>query len=266
MEMHVVRDFDQWRAVTRHLLGRDVHPACVDLTDAWQQQRQLDLGAWDATEVIGPRSRVSAASPFRVPKKFLHVARGVACHRAPARWNALYRVLWRLTHGAPHLLEVVTDDDIHCLRQWHQQVRRDAHRTKAFARFRHVSAADGEWFVAWHRPDYRVAGLVAPFFLDRFAAMRWSLLMPDETLVWDQHVLRCGPGTGPSAAPREDDVEPLWVRYYAAMFNPDRANPRGMRAQMPVRYWGTLPETREITSLLRRHAADRLPPDAAGDG
>jgi DNA polymerase len=56
------------------------------------------------------------------------------------------------------------------------------------------------------------------------------------------------------------------VRYYAALFNPDRANPRGMRAQMPVRYWGTLPETRAITSLLRGRVAGRIPPDAARDG
>ena len=67
--------------------------------------------------------------------------------------------------------------------------------------------------------------------------------------------LHWGPGTG-RAAEQPDDVEPLWVRYYGAMFNPDRVNPRVMRAQMPERYWATLPETTIIDELV-------TPPDDA---
>ena len=56
------------------------------------------------------------------------------------------------------------------------------------------------------------------------------ILTPDAGMVWDRRALHWGPGTG-RAAGQPDDVEPLWVRYYGAMFNPDRVNTRVMRAQ-----------------------------------
>ena len=34
----------------------------------------------------------------------------VACARADDRWALLYRILWRLVHGEPRLLDVAVDD------------------------------------------------------------------------------------------------------------------------------------------------------------
>ncbi|MHB8865959.1 MAG: TIGR03915 family putative DNA repair protein [Pirellulaceae bacterium] len=251
MTQPTIREFDQWRDVTRELLASGLPPDAVDLIDGWQEQGQLLFAECSDAMANGsagqPRARGRA---FSVPKKFLQLARCVACHRHPSRWNVLYRVLWRLTHGAPRLLEMFTDEDVFLLRSWHQQVRHDAHRMKAFVRFRRCEVEGCEWFVAWHRPDYRVAQLVASFFVDRFAAMCWSILTPDEGMVWDRRALHWGPGTGRAAEQPDDNVEPLWVRYYGAMFNPDRVNLRVMRAQMPERYWATLPETTIIDELV----------------
>jgi DNA polymerase len=170
-------------------------------------------------------------------------------------------MLWRLTHGESELLEVATDDDVHLARTWQKQVSRDAHKMKAFVRFRCCDRKGDEWFIAWHRPDHRIVQLVAPFFADRFSSMRWSILTPDESVSWDLHQLRYGPGTGREAAPHADELEEIWLSYYSATFNPARVKLKAMRAEMPARHWPTLPETRIIGELI-----DQAPQRAAEMG
>ncbi len=86
-------------------------------------------------------------------------------------------------------MQLVTDDDIHRLLMMEKAVRRDAHKMKAFVRFREVLQDGQPHFVAWHRPDHFVVRKVAPFFSRRFKAMNWTILTPDESVSWDQHEL-----------------------------------------------------------------------------
>jgi len=161
-------------------------------------------------------------------------------------------------------------------------VRRDAHKMKAFVRFRRVEVDGREQFIAWHRPDHRIVRLVAPFFARRFPSMHWSILTPDESVVWDEKELIFGPGVPASAAPQGDVLEELWRTYYASIFNPARVKVKAMKREMPVRHWPTLPETELIPDLLaksrgraaemiqrgvdrRRSAADFLPPEHTFD-
>ena len=76
----------------------------------------------------------------------------------------------------------------------------------------------GEQFVAWHRPDHFILPLVAPFFADRFATMRWTILTPDASVAWDLKQLSYGPGVPASQAPQGDDLEAFWKTYYASIF------------------------------------------------
>jgi DNA polymerase len=81
--------------------------------------------------------------------------------------------------------------------------------------------------------------------------MRWSILTPDESAHWDGRCVAFGPGVPRSEAPTEDELEDLWRSYYRSVFNPARVNPKAMRAELPVRHWATLPETRAIPGLLQ---------------
>jgi probable DNA metabolism protein len=189
-----------------------------------------------------------------VPREFLRLASAVACHRAPSRWDDLYRVLWRLTHGEPSLLEVSTDADVHRLATMERAVRRASHKMKAFVRFRAVSdpdACDATRYVAWFEPAEDVVERVAPFFARRFAAMTWSILTPDRCVHWDRHTLRFTEGLPRNAAPRDDALEELWRVYYANVFNPARLNRQAMLAEMPQRYWTGLPEASLVRDLAR---------------
>ena len=103
-----------------------------------------------------------------VPRAFLTLGADVACSRSPAPWDALYRVLWRLTHGERHLLDVYVDEDVHALHRMAKAVRREGHKLRAFVRFRLVEGADAApRYVAWFEPLHDVLPREAPFFARR---------------------------------------------------------------------------------------------------
>jgi DNA polymerase len=114
---------------------------------------------------LGDIAPPAAAETMRVPRAFLRLAAAVACHRDAQRWEDLYRVLWRLTHGDPRLLDVGTDPDVHRLVTMERAVRRAAHKMKAFVRFRLVTPDDPDTpprYVAWFEPAQHVVERVAP--------------------------------------------------------------------------------------------------------
>jgi len=240
----VGQDLDSFRAAARGLLARGVPPEQVLFEEA--RQRQASLLETEAVADVAPGPSLS------VPGAFLELAGGVACHRSPERWALLYRVLWRLTHGERRLLEVESDADVYRLKSLEKAVRRDAHKMKAFVRFRRVEREGQEYFVAWHRPDHLIVPHVAPFFARRFPSMRWSILTPDACVHWDLERLAFGEGVPRSEAPEGDVLEELWAAYYVSTFNPARLNVRAMRAEMPKKHWATLPEARLIPQLVRR--------------
>lgn len=245
MELIEVDDFEQWRGQARDALARQVPPAELHFTPRTAQQL-----LFDEAERHGPKA--GGATLFRVPKQFLQLARRVACHADAGRYDLLYRVLWRLSHCEPHLLEVTTDNDVAQLDRMEKAVRRDAHKMKAFVRFRKLEAEGQQRYVAWHTPDHRVLGLVADFFARRFSAMHWTIFTPFESATWDGSQLVFGGGVSQSHVPAADELDDLWRTYYASIFNPARVKVKAMVREMPVRYWHTMPETELIPELLRQ--------------
>jgi probable DNA metabolism protein len=244
--------FDGWRVAARELLRDRVHPDTV----AWEPADDAQAGI-AGLDLAAPATQPEAQSPRtdepRVSRAFLRLASAVACHRSPSRWATLYRVLWRLTGAEPHVLDLVTDADVHALGMMERAVRRAAHKMKAFVRFRMTQPEpDAEpVYVAWFEPAQRVVERTAPFFAERFPGMRWSILTPDRCAHWDRQSLRFTPGVLRSAAPTGDDLEGLWRTYYAHIFNPARLNLEAMRAEMPKQYWALLPEAGLISDLSR---------------
>lgn len=232
-----VDDFAGWRSAARRLLAASVPPDQVN----WSP------GLFEELREDEPGKPVST-----VPKEFLDLAKTVAMHRDHRRWDLLYRVLFRVTHGERNLLKIDIDDDVRELKLMEKAVSRDMHKMKAFVRFRRVNGSSPEHFVAWHRPDHYIVEAIAPWFAARFGAMRWSILTPDRSAHWDLEQLAFGPGVPRSEAPGEDTLEDLWRDYYASIFNPARVKVKAMKTEMPVRHWPTLPEAHIIPSLLAK--------------
>ena len=238
-------DWSAWRSKARDLLDREVAPESVQLVP--ESDRQLGLFATSAKPSAA--SKLSSASRARVSKDLLPLLRRVLAHRAPERHPLAYRILWRVTHGEPHLVSDPADPDRARARELEQAVRRAAHKTKAFVRFKELD--EGRAFVAFHRPEHRVLPLVGRFFVERFGSLPFSILTPDQSLHWTGSSVEWGPGASAADVPTEDALEDWWRTYYASTFNPARVKPQMMRSEMPKRYWDTLPEARLIPELIR---------------
>ena len=230
-------DLAQFRDAARRLIAAGAEPAAV----LWHEGADHQLfGA-----ALPP-----AAASFPVPAAFLRLAEDVICHRDGERFALLYQALWRLLHGERNLLAIAPDPLVHRLTRMAKAVRRDVHKMHAFVRFRRVDTADGERFVAWFEPEQHILRRAAPFFVGRFAAMRWSILTPAGSLHWNGQELIVGDGVPRAEAPDADALEDWWRTYYRAIFNPTRVNPGAMRTEMPQKYWRNLPEAGLIPQLL----------------
>ncbi len=249
--VRIAPDFQAWREQARTLLRDGIAPEQVELVD---EESDTAL-AFDFAPQPEVNPRLSVLQPA-VSKAFLDLAEIVACHNDPERWQLLYRVLWRLQSDRA-LMRHELDPDIARMRRMDSQVRRDLHKMHAFLRFRMVQDAGSEHYIAWYRPDHRILALAVPFFVERFAVMRWTILTAYASASWDPESKRVawGPGVPRSQAPEADELESMWRSYYGSIFNPARLNTRAMRSEMPVRYWAELPELHILPQLL--NDADR---------
>src|SRR5205085_7476172 len=111
----------------------------------------------------------------------------------PERFALLYSLLWRLQRQ-PKLMDDRADREVRRIEDLARSVRRDTHKMRAFVRFRLVGQPDGaEHYVAWFEPEHHILRANAGFFVRRFANMRWSILTPKGSLLWDGETLTEGP-------------------------------------------------------------------------
>jgi probable DNA metabolism protein len=254
MEVRFSGLFEDWQKNARELLKKNVPPRDVLWSEESGQQplfaEASNSEGADGTEKA-QQSGEGAPPSFKVPKRFVELARNVAAFRDTKKWGLLYSVLWRIAHENHHLLKVETDDEVLQLLRMEDAVSRDVHHLHAFVRFKKVTDVEGERYVAWYKPDHKSIHLAAPFFAERFAGMRWSILTPDGSAHWDGKTLSFGAGVDTPPA-NEDALEELWSRYYATTFNPARTNLRMMRLEMPQRFWNNMPELANLGQVLAK--------------
>ena len=252
IQLQSVNDFAEWRAVARQLLLEAVPPEEVVWTDPGAARGAvLDLFGSDE-----PPATLTTRKVGTVPQRFIDWAEAGICHSDPERFGLLYRLLWRLQKDKG-LMEVRSDPDVAKLDRRVSAVRRDAHKMKAFVRFRAVTDAEGrERFVAWFEPEHFVLERVAPFFVRRFTGMEWGIVTPYRSAAWDGEVLDFGDGGRREDVPGEDALEEVWKSYFAAIFNPARLKVQMMKSEMPVKYWRNLPEAELIPELIRGARAE----------
>ena len=239
-------DLNEWRGKARRLLVAGMAPSQV----VWRTGSD-ENGLFEAGDSMLPEADAPVGT---VPRQFIDLAGSVIQHSSPDRFGVLYRVLWRL-QSDPTFLTNAGDRDNSLLTNWASAVRRDAHKMKAFVRFRSVMEGDLERFIAWFEPDHFVLEATAPFFARRFAGMHWGIVTPYASAWWDTENLIFGAGGSKSDVPAADAVEDDWKSYYASIFNPARLKVRMMKSEMPVKYWRNLPEAGIIKPLIQNAKA-----------
>jgi DNA polymerase len=238
----------EWRAVARALLRAGTPPERVE----WQQRDaaagDLFAGPANGSALPAPDPRAPALT---VPRAFMDLADAVICHSAPARFALLYRLLWRL-QGERALLEMKADADVALANQLEKSVQRDAHKMKAFVRFKELPDSAGpprRRFLAWFEPDHFIVGRTAGFFQRRFTDMDWLIATPKGTSSWDGQQLRFDP-TPAEKPDLHDATDDLWRTYFAHIFNLARLKVQAMQSEMPKKYWKNLPEADLIPDLI----------------
>ena len=209
---------------------------------------------WDAdgSATLFGDGPADTGPPVSLPRRVAGLIEAVVCHRNPERYALLYDLVWRTIQGERELLAVASDPLVHRLALLRKAIARDLHKMHAFLRFRRIERPEGgERFVAWFEPDHFIVEAAAPFFVERFRAMRWTILTPAGSLDWDGEHLVVGPPGDHGPAPACDDFEVGWQAYYESTFNPARLNTTAMRAEMPKKYWHNMPETAAIPLLVR---------------
>ena len=237
-------DFAGWRDAARGLRLADVAPSEV----VWRVGGEA--GLFDGA---APLASLGDGA-FSAPRTFVDLAKTVMLHRDPARFDLLYRLLWRLK-AERELMVVATDADVAAAQLMRRQVRDAEHKMHAFLRFRRIDDPDDpqevETYVAWFEPAHRILESGVDFFVHRMANLRFSILTPDACAHWDG-VLSFTPGVDAGQAPGPDALEEDWRVYFASIFNPARVNAGLMAQHMPRRYWKNMPEAQLIPELVSR--------------
>lgn len=286
-------DFEGWRTAARALATKGVPPEDVvwqvegegedlfaDTTSqpssrpeprsggapgpraAPEADRATEAPTNTGTAALGPGSPLrygrddgggEATRAFTVPRAFIDLAQYVICHADPERFALLYRLLWRL-RTEKGLLDVAVDPDVARAEALSKSVRRDIHKMRAYVRFREIDDEHGPLHVAWFEPEHHILEINAPFFVRRFAGMRWAILTPEGSARWDGDHLTFGPGASKADAPEADAMEEIWRGYYASIFNPARLKLKAMQGHMPQKYWRNLPEAELIAPLVKEAA------------
>ena len=250
-------DWPGWRSAARSLALEGVPPDDV----RWSVHAIDDLFSGPPPGP-GPGAPTSA---FTLPRALVSLAETVIQASEPARFDLLYRLVWRAGRGGEkHLLDLATDPEVQRALALEKSVRRDTHKMRAFVRFRTVEETPenggGERHVAWFEPEHFIVEANAPFFARRFATMAWSILTPYRSAHWDGMELSFTPGATKADIPDDDALEAYWRAYYSSIFNPARLKIGAMTSEMPRKYWKNLPEAAAIPELIRTAAGrvDRM--------
>lgn len=276
MYLVTVDNFTDWRQQARELLMRDISPEQVN----WEYDEQHSLLLDDAGNFM---AQPVVHQSLSIPKGFISAAKKIACYRCPSRWALLYSLAWRTLFEDRYIMDMAVDPQVHKAQHMIKSVGRDKHKMEAFVRFRRVDdpkssntesnktepnntqdtqkakESDHEYYVAWFEPDHLILPLTAPFFVNRFTNMSWSILTPDGCAHWNQEKLQFTEGVHQRPT-IDDDIEKLWLNYYSNIFNPARVKLKMMQSEMPKKYWINLPEAPLIKELTRNagHRLDQM--------
>lgn len=252
-------DFNQWRETARAAMLEYLQPHEI----LWETEDQQQQDLFAAPPDSNPLTTKLTATPLeskttknrkalKIPRKFHDLSKIAICHSNNEKYPLLYRLIWRLVNERKNLLNLTTDKDVIDLNKLVKEVRRDSYKITAFLRFREINEAGESRYIAWYEPEHYSLERVMDFFTTRFTNMAWSILTPYRAAHWDGQNLTMTDAPDKTEYPKEDELEPYWLKYYASTFNPARPKKSAMLNQMPMKYWKNMPETHLIPELLQK--------------
>jgi probable DNA metabolism protein len=133
--------------------------------------------------------------------------------------------------------------EVLAVRKIRDRVRLEIDRFLGLIRFRRVA---GSSFYTPVNPDADIVGFIGPHFAQRFPDQDLIIHDVNRDIAFWTRDGESGIADLAGLAPAERSrlstdchpaAEELWRRYFAAIANPERRNPRLQRKLMPARYW-----------------------------
>ena len=194
-------DWDGWRVATRAHVLSGTPPEAI----TWA--------------IGGPGELLpTGTGSFGVPRQLVALAAQAVQARDPARFDLLYRLVWRAQAGEP-VLDLHGDPELTLARRLALAVRAEAHRMRTHLRFLPL---DGPAYLGWYAPAHFVLEANAQLLVRRFAALRFTILTPDASADWDGTTLRFGAGLDAAAVPDDAALAAQWRAYGPDILEPAR--------------------------------------------
>jgi DNA polymerase len=193
-------DWEGWRRAVRALVLAGASPEgvrwTVDPNEAHANDESTHLPEEDKGTFVVSRSLISLAS--------LAIQA-----RDPARFDLLYRLIWRANSGE-RIVQNVDNVELRRAQSLALAVRADAHRMRTQVRFRPVQEGALTRYLGWYEPAHYVLDANAQMIARRFSDLIFSILTPDGGAHWDGSVLRFSRGTDPRSVPDDASLEAWW--------------------------------------------------------
>lgn len=189
VELSGPTDVGNFRSQVNNLLAHQVQPGDI----AWDAQ-DAPATSVPFRSSAAPGPQAPSALHSIVPRSFARLTELVLLHRDPARFDLLYRLLWRMVHE-PELTGSRGDPDMDLARSMAQAVRRDIQRARKAVYLRSLAPQAGEALsIGWCAPQHQVTELVAQWLSTLVPTPPWLLVSPDRCVLWTGRHLLCGAG------------------------------------------------------------------------
>jgi DNA polymerase len=205
-------DWGGWRKAVRSLVLAGAAPEDVRWTVGTYEVRSSE----EATHLPAENE-----STFVVSRSLVSLASLAIQARDPARFDLLYRLIWR-ANGGERILENVDDLELRRAQGLALSVRADAHRMRTQVRFRPVQQGTLTQYLGWYEPAHYVLEANAQMIVRRFSDLIFSILTPDGGAHWDGSELRFSRGPDPGAVPDDASLEAWWHSHNAGLLRSAR--------------------------------------------
>jgi probable DNA metabolism protein len=197
-------DWPGFHAEALRHLALQTEPLALD----WRAPAPADSGRCDV-DTVEPPHRTRSTQTI-VPASFTHLSELVVLHRDDARFELLYRTLFRLVQE-PGLRHSPADADLLRMQRMAHAVRRDIHKMKLRVAFRPIELKGRTIDFAWYEPTHYICEAVAVWIARRQPGASWILLTPDRALHWTSDRLLSAPPLHPPLAHAAMAPDSAWV-------------------------------------------------------
>jgi probable DNA metabolism protein len=201
-------DWEGWRTAARALVLAGVDP---------------DEVRWSVRSGNDERHQAlpEGSGSFSVSRALVGLAALAIQAREPARFDLLYRLLWRANAGE-RVLQLAADPEVRRVQSLALAVRAEAHRMRTLVRYLPVQEGDRTRYLGWYDPAHYVLEANAQLIGRRFPDLMLTIVTPDSAAHWDGTAVRFSAGVDHDVVHDDASLQSWWRTQHAGLLESSR--------------------------------------------